>query len=357
MKKFWTIAVLTMFFSGLSFQGAEAKTVSLPKKINGNKFGFLYGGGDEGKLIKKYHAGWARPHTGPFVWGDIQGTEEVSFDFARTDALVRDLSRKKIGILATLWPFAEWDQIMRSDAERCKVSDMDQFLSSGKEGEVGLPQHRCNPLDWSAYRNWVRNVVERYDGDGTSDMPGLKYPVKYWEVMNEPDLEGSDTLDFYVGDSIDYQDLLEQTYNAVKEADSSANVLIAGAANVDDQNLRFYREVFGSAAARNSFDIANVHCISSGDVPSLNVGPYKEMLAEFGLDSKPIWVTEAEAMISGDKKTNASQISASAQEALRQGASRIFFTRFSLNAAKDYGDWDVYSRKIYRNMFGKKWAR
>jgi hypothetical protein len=357
MKKFWTIALLAVFFSGLSLARADAKTLSLPKQITHNKFGFLYGGGEEGKLIKEYHAGWARPHTGPFVWGDIQEIAEASFDFSRTDALVRDLSRKKIGILATLWPFAEWDQMMRDDAQTCKVSDTDQFLPSGKEGSVGLPQYRCNPYDWSAYRNWVQNLVERYDGDGVDDMPGLKYPVKYWEAMNEPDLEGSATLDFFVGNAADYGDLLTTTYSAVKEADPTANVLIAGAANVDDWNLNFYRAVFWSPAARNSFDIANVHYISSGDVSSLNVGPYKEMLAEFGLDSKPLWVTEAEMMISGDKKENARQLSASTKEALRQGASRIFFTRFSLNAAKDYGDWDLYSRKIYRNMFKKKWAR
>ncbi len=356
MKKFCTILALAIFSACFLFQDADAKTLSLPKQITKSKFGFLYGGGEEGKLIKRYHAGWARPHTGPFVWGSIQGTAEVSFDYSRTDALVRDLSRKKIGILATLWPFAEWDQVMRDDAESCLVSAEDEFLPNGKEGSVGLPQYRCNPYDWSAYQNWVQKVVERYDGDGIDDMPGLKYPVKYWEAMNEPDLEGSATLDFYVGNASDYGDLLTMTYSAVKAADPTANVLIAGAANVDPQNLNFYRAVFGNPGARNSFDIANIHCISSGDMPSLNVGPYKEMLAEFGLDTKPLWVTEAETMVSGNKKENARQLLASTQEARRLGASRIFFTRFSLNAAKDYGDWDVYSRKAYQKMFKKKWA-
>jgi hypothetical protein len=356
MKKIWKAVFLAVFFYGVSFACAEAKTLSLPKKITHNKFGFLYSGGEEGKLIKKYHAGWARPHTGPFVWGDIQETAEDSFDYSRTDALVLDLSRKKIGILATLWPFAEWDQTMRDDAQECLVSGEDEFLPNEKEDSVGLSQYRCNPQDWSAYQNWVQNVVERYDGDGIQDMPGLKYPVKYWEAMNEPDLEGSETLDFFVGNAADYRDLLARTYSAVKAADPSANVLIAGAANVDPQNLDFYRDVFRSEEARNSFDIANVHCISSGDVPSLNVGPYKEMLAEFGLDSKPLWVTEAETMVSGIKREDARQLTASAKEAFRLGANRIFFTRFSLNSAKDYGDWDISSRKVYRKIFKKKWA-
>jgi hypothetical protein len=37
---------------------------------------------------------------------------------------------------------------------------------------------------WIDY--WTEQV-ERYDGDGENDMPGLTKPVKYWEVINEPE--------------------------------------------------------------------------------------------------------------------------------------------------------------------------
>ncbi|MCI4626498.1 MAG: hypothetical protein L3V56_11125 [Candidatus Magnetoovum sp. WYHC-5] len=36
------------------------------------------------------------------------------------------------------------------------------------------------------YVKFVQKTVERYDGDGVDDMPGLKNPVKYWQVENEP---------------------------------------------------------------------------------------------------------------------------------------------------------------------------
>ena len=32
-------------------------------------------------------------------------------------------------------------------------------------------------------------VVERYDGDGLDDMPGFEYPIRHWEIGNEPDVQ------------------------------------------------------------------------------------------------------------------------------------------------------------------------
>lgn len=42
------------------------------------------------------------------------------------------------------------------------------------------------PVDVEQYRRFVRATVERYDGDGVDDMPGLENPVMYWQVDNEP---------------------------------------------------------------------------------------------------------------------------------------------------------------------------
>lgn len=42
--------------------------------------------------------------------------------------------------------------------------------------------------DESSYRAYVARVVERYDGDGVDDMPGLLRPVTVFEADNEPDL-------------------------------------------------------------------------------------------------------------------------------------------------------------------------
>ncbi len=39
-----------------------------------------------------------------------------------------------------------------------------------------------------AYREYVAAVVERYDGDGVDDMPGLQRPVRWFQLGNENDL-------------------------------------------------------------------------------------------------------------------------------------------------------------------------
>ncbi len=73
------------------------------------------------------------------------------------------------------------------------------------------------PKDEKSYRKYVKALVERYDGDGISDMPGLRVPIKHWQVDNEPPHGLSD-----------YAAFLKITYEAVKAADPDAKVLIGG---------------------------------------------------------------------------------------------------------------------------------
>lgn len=359
-KKF--IAALIIFALALGIflsqdAAAKVKTKSLPKKITKSRYGFLSAGSNDTKDIKNFGASWVRPHPGPFLWDSSQSSAGAAYNFSGMDEIVKKYSKKKIGILATLWPFAEWDQATNPDYSSCAVSENDEFLQGNrdKEGktETGsyLPRHRCKPTDWYSYAEWVRAVVERYDGDGVSDMPKLKYPVKYWEVMNEPDLTGSDTFDFFVGDADDYADLLEETSTSIKAADPSAQILIAGAAGGNDDFLNFYRGVFSHhAEIPETFDIANVHCISNDSYDSFNVEPYKNLLAEFGLDSKPIWVTEAEAIISSDATTNATQTYNSVKSARNFGAQKIFFTRYGFSGSQDYGSSDKFAKRWYKRI-------
>ena len=314
---------------------STGKTVSIPTRILDNKFGFLSGGPGEPERIKEFGGLWGRPHPGPFLWDSMQKVKNGDISYSKTDRLVKEYQEEGIGLLVTLWPFADWDQKQKSNASDYKVSENDEFLPRGPGGMFQdmdyLPRYRGNPFDWKAYRKWVKAIVERYDGDGKNDMPGLKIPIKYWEVMNEPDLtapEGAEDegrLDFYTEDAEDYGELLIKTSEAIKEADSEAKILIAGAAGGNDRFLHFYRQVFADEKTILAFDIANVHCISNDEYESFNVEPYLKMLQDLGID-KPVWVTEAEAMISDDQDINATQTMRSSKKALELGAERIFFT-------------------------------
>jgi len=74
------------------------------------------------------------------------------------------------------------------------------------------------PVDEEKYLAFVRAVVERYDGDGIDDMPGLENPIHYWQVGNEPNDQNRS----------DFAALQRIAYEAIKEADPEAVVLAGG---------------------------------------------------------------------------------------------------------------------------------
>ncbi|MDP3902223.1 MAG: hypothetical protein Q8Q21_01380, partial [bacterium] len=94
-----------------------------------------------------------------------------------------------------------------------------------------------NPQLKTEYANFVKAAVERYDGDGINDMPGLKSPVKYWQFENEPvshiDRSGGKPQPNY--DWEGFAELMKTTYTSVKSADSAAKVLVAGTVDAEPQ--------------------------------------------------------------------------------------------------------------------------
>ncbi|MFC1662881.1 hypothetical protein ACFL04_01785 [Patescibacteria group bacterium] len=286
-----------------------------------DRFGFLSGPGpEELQDIRNIGAGWARPHPGPFIWGDMQpDIESDTIVFTETDEIVKDAQEADIQLLITLWHYNKADQEYY----------LGDCRATGEEFVAEFGRLRCPPANTEKYKKWVEALVERYDGDGVNDMPDLITPIKHWEVMNEPDLnansEITDGLQFWVGTPGQYAELLINTSKAIRSADNSAQILIAGAAGGNNEFLSFYRNVLTVAGALEAFDIANVHCISNDDYKSLNVEPYAALLSDFGIN-KPVWVTEAETFISDDQSVNAAQLKSSTQRAVSFGAEKIFYT-------------------------------
>ena len=206
---------------------------------------------------------WVRAH---LEWDLVQRNPEVRFSWGAFDNYVRDLQRHGFQTLVTLFPFAPWDQ------EQCH-----------SRGEPLGP-----PCDIAAYRRFVRAAVERYDGDGINDMPGLRYPILYWEVFNEPGMK--DLPPFYDFTPQDYLNLLKATCEEAKGACAQCKIVQGGVAGIAPDKERFLRSYLAPGAG-GYFDIANIHFIHSGDFDTLNVGPFKSILEEYGIH-KPIWVTE-----------------------------------------------------------------
>ncbi|HID44067.1 MAG TPA: hypothetical protein EYP30_09930, partial [Archaeoglobaceae archaeon] len=85
----------------------------------------------------------------------------------------------------------------------------DQFYPKVKDGiKEGIAKSQCNPCNMTDYKNFIRRLVERYDGDGIDDMPSLEIPIKYWEILNEPEMN-EPHLTFYKGTPDRYVEILK----------------------------------------------------------------------------------------------------------------------------------------------------
>lgn len=120
------------------------------------------------------------------------------------------------------------------------------------------------PRDVPAFKKFVRAVVERYDGDKIDDMPGLRVPIRHWQVDNEPPHGLKD-----------YARFLKITGEAIREADSEARILIGGVAGMPPVSsyIRafddFYLPILNELAkiGPGCFDIFDIHWYgnASGD--------------------------------------------------------------------------------------------
>jgi len=293
--------------------------LEIPASVEQGCIGFVMGAPDEMEMANEIGGSWARPHPGPFAWGWIE-KEKGEFDFERTDEYAKEAQNNDIAILATIWPFADWDQ-SKCHADECYVSEEDIFYPRTKMGlDEGIPKSRCAPCNMEDYKNFISKVVERYDGDGINDMPGLKIPVKYWEILNEPEMSDK-TLTFYKGTQEEYVEILKASSEAIKTACPDCRIVHGGAAGIQDYMLNYWEEIF-KLDGQQYIDIANIHYIRSSDLSTLNVDGFKKMLDKYNID-KPIWVTEAEY-------ASESEIESSFNGALEAGADKVFFTQFKV---------------------------
>ncbi|MGC9049233.1 MAG: hypothetical protein ACP5IX_03405, partial [Patescibacteria group bacterium] len=72
--------------------------------------------------------------------------------------------------------------------ENPKTITIDEYVKKAQENGL-LIYFVVDPAGppWSAkeFANFLKAMVERYDKDGIDDMPGLIYPIKHYEVLNE----------------------------------------------------------------------------------------------------------------------------------------------------------------------------
>lgn len=169
-------------------------------------------------------------------------------------------------------------------------------------------------IDEKRYVQFVRDLVERYDGDGLRDMPGLKNPVKYWQIDNElPGIppQGLNSLptdpvnERWLNNTIkNYARVLRISSEAIKSADPQAKVVIAGMADMGPATpavfYKFYGGVLKQLRGRyvDIFDYhfyANVHAgdgIQGWRVVKDAYAMVRQGLDSMGFQNMEVWITE-----------------------------------------------------------------
>jgi len=101
------------------------------------------------------------------------------------------------------------------------------------------------------YKKFVQKAAERYDGDGQEDAPGLKSPVKYWQVDNEQDLKSNDWRG--------YADVLKLSYEGIKSTCPDCKV-VAGGLGGELKGLATFLKPALDSLQGQYFDVLDYHC-------------------------------------------------------------------------------------------------
>ena len=231
----------------------------------------------------------AKPALEFTVWGNIE-PERGRYEWRPFDALVEEYQSAGLTHLQVLLS-AESPWASRRPPKGLDRGDhfpKDEFLDD--------------------YVRFVTAVVERYDGDGTDDAPGLLAGIHEWGVERE-------FTGFWPGSADDYIRLLRLAAPAIRAADPQAPILLvailaidvfdagpaAGSAEVERRwattpSFRKSRaEIEAILAACDAYDVVDFH--SLGDYTEIPATA--EWLRETGRRlgcERPIWVGDAFSM-------------------------------------------------------------
>lgn len=157
------------------------------------------------------------------------------------------------------------------------------------------------------YENFVRSVVERYDGDGVDDMPGLIYPIHEYGIERE-------FTGYWPGSAEDYVHLLRIAYPVIHEADPEAVVMQAALLLIDifdgaptdpaeierrwqvSRINRSLEENLLVIAACDAYDVLDFHSLGDySEIPPTTTW-IREQLQSYGCGYVPIWIGDAFSM-------------------------------------------------------------
>ncbi|MEI7772936.1 MAG: polymerase, partial [Chloroflexales bacterium] len=205
-------------------------------------------------------------------WEDIEIHARGDFEDRRNLATVGAVSAwAKYDRIVAAANAAGIELILR--LERPPDWSRQQALAS-PEFQVGLKLDGNStgpPDDYADYANFVRALVERYDGDGVDDAPAHQR-VRFFQIWNEPNLRGE--WNWQEPRPEDFVRLLRVGAAAARAASPQAVILFPGLAPTDGLDSRApmteleYLDRVYKAGGADSFDIMAAQSYGLGQSPA-----------------------------------------------------------------------------------------
>ncbi len=306
-----TLLLLTLACGGLN--RGKSEPTSAPAETNAAKQPLsdaAAGGGAGIDLASFLGVNEAVTVPPPFLKRKGFGPEQLQEELDRDARMTDELGAQRIRGHSGTFPFLNHQAWSRDPQTHQEYADrwVRTVLAQGFDPVVMLSPWPGNytqrstkeylPPDEAAYTAWVREVVERYDGDGVDDMPGLTRGIHNWEVDNEPDLKANPPKpEIAKGMSTsfcppsEYAKVLIMTSAAVREADAQAVILGGGFYRPHTDSGRDYMaKVFQSPQAKAAIDVLSLHVYATEQ----GTGRFERALKYAGeiVPGKPVWITE-----------------------------------------------------------------
>jgi hypothetical protein len=260
MIHFFLVIVLCLIFSLSVYPGDNAYGVNTHNFPNG----FLSNSTIKNRLVN-LGVKWIRAEVPWYAIETVQGMHWDDFDYSQPDEIVKFAQANDINILFILAYAPSW---------------------------YGGPTF-LHPDYISKWQIFVREMVERYDGDGHKDMPGLTKPVKHWGLWNEPNLRQFWNSGTWLMNASMFRNyVLGPGMDALRDADGSAKICGPDLSSASDPKgwLQGITNQFGTC-----FDVLTHHQYDGGDSPyyrALLLMSFYDKAWQLGYRTQELWVTE-----------------------------------------------------------------
>ncbi len=267
-------ALACCFILSVSLEPAQAGSISAAKATPASFFGVMAdgpaidGSTDAAAEFRLMRSSGARSVRFSIFWRSVESSRGA-FDFAKLDVLVGGAANAGVTVLPVVQGTPAW--------------------AASAPATYASP-----PADPSDYAAFVAKLARRYgpSGEFWKTNKGKDLPIKSWQIWNEPNLDGSWSLE--QGPWVQgYVSLLRSTRKALKAVDPTAKIVLGGLCSsrkgASWENLR----AIYAAGGRGLFDIAAVHPFSQRVASIVKIVDFSRAVMRDYKDTKtPMLLTE-----------------------------------------------------------------